>query len=204
MSYVSTSGDVDYYEFTLAGLQQVRIDFAVPAGVDYWIELEGDNITAHTRVDEYVHGDERLDITLSAGTYYIRVTGFSFDDVNSYTLSLTAPLTGDDFEPNNTPDTPTPLQLGDDDQVVPLHARTTTTGTASSRRRTRISSSASTFPITADYDLVLTTAAGSYIELSSQFGAGRDEQVVVTVPAGTYLVARQHARQLLTGGSGTL
>ena len=139
----------------------MRIHLSVPAGVDYWIELEGDNITAHTRVDEYVHGDERLDITLSAGTYYIKVTGFSFDDVNSYTVTLTAPLTGDDFEPNNTPDTSTPLQLG------------ATIGSFLFTRNDadwyRIVTTAEAYlvvsldvPNTADYDLVLTDAAGSY------------------------------------------
>ena len=44
--------------------------------------------------------------------YYIRVNGFPHDDVNSYTLTLTAPLPGDDFEPNNTQATAADLQLG--------------------------------------------------------------------------------------------
>ena len=42
-----------------------------------------------------------LESTLPEGVYYILVNGYGADDVNSYTLSLTAPLSGDDFEPDN-------------------------------------------------------------------------------------------------------
>ena len=104
VSYLSTSGDVDYYQFTLSSWQHVRIDFLdVPAGVDGYIDLyEGDgrHIDYSFHVGEGL--DERLEVTLAAGAYYIRVAGFPSDGANSYTLSLTAPLGGDDFEPNNT------------------------------------------------------------------------------------------------------
>ena len=112
MSYVSTSGDVDYYQFTVPSWQQLRFDLTVPDGADYLMQ-----VVSAGYADLGRHGaDERLELTLGAGTYYIRVAGSfhepgSHDSLNAYTLAFSV-LAGDVFEPNNTFATPAALPLG--------------------------------------------------------------------------------------------
>ena len=102
-------------------------------------------------------------------------------------LSLTAPLAGDDFEPNNTQETATPLPLSED-----VHTFLFTRNDADWYR---VVTTADTHlavqlnvPETVDYDISLRSSSGLFIASSSTFGEGQDERIVATVPAGTYFV----------------
>ena len=104
--------------------------------------------------------DERFDMTLAAGVYYIRVSGSPHDDVNSYTLTLTAPLPGDDFEPNNTQATAAAAAARDDNRRVPLHVQRCRLVPHRHDRGRRTSSSRSTFPKPSTTTLTLRDGLG--------------------------------------------
>ena len=93
--------------------QHLRIDLAVPDTISGLFQLyhaDGSWIDFAGGLD--LGGDPVLETTLLPGVYYIRVSGYVSDDVNSYTLSLTGPLAGDDFEPNYGMEDATALPLG--------------------------------------------------------------------------------------------
>ena len=76
VSYVSTAGDIDYYQFTLSSSQHVRIDLAVPDAVDCRLDVYDADGFFVGGVDAFDAGvDERLERTLVAGSYYIRING---------------------------------------------------------------------------------------------------------------------------------
>ena len=135
---------------------------------------------------------ERLERTLEAGNYWIKVANSdlhpSHDPDSSYTLTLTTPLGGDTFEPNNTRETAAGLPLAttiasykftrnDADWyriVLPLAAHV------------RIDLDV---PNTVDYDVALYGGATSIaLVTASQAGNGVDEQALITLSAGTYFV----------------
>ena len=131
--------------------------------------------------------------------YYIRITGSAADDVNSYTLSLTGPLAGDDFEPDNRAEDATALPLGttlssfiftrnDEDWY-----RIVTTTDAHLVVTLNV-------PESVDYDLVIYDNLGANIGRSLSFGPGQDEEAVVTVPAGTYFAKVTTLRRNYTQG----
>ncbi len=129
--------------------------------------------------------DQRLEYTLAAGTYYILVSGSPADDVNSYTLTLTAPLAGDDFEPDNRTAGAKALPLG-----------TTVSSFIFTRNDEdwyRIVTTAEghlvvtlNVPDSVGYELTLLNSFASYVASDPEDGDGVDEEAVATVPAGTY------------------
>ncbi len=118
MSYVSTSGDVDYYQFTVPSWQQLRFDLTVPDAADYLIQVvlgirqyrlrrqhwERPRRApgAHARRGDVLRQDQAA----TAGPL-----GTTHDPVNPYTLAFSV-LDGDVLEPNNTHATATELPLG--------------------------------------------------------------------------------------------
>ena len=188
VSYLSTVGDFDYYQFTVSSPQHVRIDLEVPATLSCALQL-------FTNLDFgfYLDGvaepgagvDQRLESTLAAGTYYILVSGSPADDVNSYTLTLTAPLAGDDFEPDNRTAGAKALPLG-----------TTVSSFIFTRNDEdwyRIVTTAEghlvvtlNVPDSVGYELTLLNSFASYVASDPEDGDGVDEEAVATVPAGTY------------------
>ncbi len=133
---------------------------------------------------------------------------FPHDDVNSYTLTLTAPLPGDDFEPNDTQETATALQLG------------TTVSTFLFTRNDvdwyRIVTPADAhlvvnldFPLAVSYKFSLWNGTDSRAN-SSDSEDGHGEEMAITLVAGTYQIAvesfgvySQDQRYSLTAASGS-
>lgn len=73
--YLCTSGDVDWFKFTVASQKTVTLTCQVPSGTDYEMELYN---------PDYVTGSynapgstESISRTLAAGTYYVRIYGYS-------------------------------------------------------------------------------------------------------------------------------
>jgi YD repeat-containing protein len=104
ISYLSTSSDVDYYKFTVFNSQQIHVVLDVPESVDYYFYLYDANGTLLTSASGFGVGiDEVLDYSLIAGAYYLAVrSSIGFSASSPYTLTLTAPLAGDVYEPNDT------------------------------------------------------------------------------------------------------
>ena len=73
MSYVSTSGDVDYYEFTVPAWQHLRFDPTVPDRRRLSDVQVCQAIGTSATPTAATGLDERAELTLEAGTYYIRV-----------------------------------------------------------------------------------------------------------------------------------
>ena len=96
--------DVDFYHFSLSSAQHVRIDLAVPDAANYAVALHQEFSAVRDPIEMYVSDnpgtavDERLEWTLAPGNYWIVVRVGSpspaYDPDASYTLTLTAPLTG--------------------------------------------------------------------------------------------------------------
>ena len=198
VSFISSSGDLDFYRFSLSAAQHVRIDLEVPAGADYMVQLEREFPVSGEgfRIDSLDNSGngvgERFERTLEAGNYWIKVANSdlhpSHDPDSSYTLTLTTPLGGDTFEPNNTRETAAGLPLAttiasykftrnDADWyriVLPLAAHV------------RIDLDV---PNTVDYDVALYGGATNIaLVTASQAGNGVDEQALITLSAGTYFV----------------
>ena len=201
MSYVSTSGDVDYYQFTVPSWQQLRFDLTVPDAADYLIQVVSalGNIGSANGIGNGL--DERLELTLDAGTYYVRISGYSgapgndYDPVNPYTLAFSV-LDGDVLEPNNTHATATELPLG-----MPVSAYVFTTR---DNDHYRIVVPADghlhitlEVPDTAQYNILLYNSNGAHIAQPSapiwEVPAGTDREIWTTVRAGTYVVVVQSA-----------
>ena len=187
VSYFSAPLDFDYYRFTLSSPQHIRIDLAVPDTMHCLLVLfPSDSIFELDWMETPGVGvDLRFEYTLPAGVYHILVRGSIADEVNSYTLSLTAPISGDNFEPNNRDGDATALPLG-----------TTVSSFLFTRNDEdwyRIDTTAEghlvvtlDVPESVDYELTLVNSGGSYVGSYPRIGDGLDEQVVATVPAGTY------------------
>ncbi len=211
VSYLATTTDVDYYRFTVSSPQHLRIDLAVPDTMACSLGLYASNGNFIDAISGRGVGvDETMVTTLAEGEYYIRISGSTADDVNSYTLSLTGPLSGDDFEPNDRAENATALPLGttissfiftrqDEDWY-----RIVTTADAHLAVTLNV-------PESVNYDLSLWDNLGFFVGGSGQSGKGQDEEVVTTVPAGTYFAKvvtccrdyTQGQRYSLTAISGT-
>ena len=199
VSYISSSGDVDFYHFSLSSAQHIRIDLAVPDAANYAVALHQEFPAVRDPIEMYVADnpgtgvDERLEWTLEPGNYWIVVRVGSpspaYDPDGSYTLTLTAPLTGDTFEPNNTIATATCLPLA---TTISSHKFTLNDA---DWYRIGITAEAHLLieldvPDTQDYNLSLYNAAGSLVA-GGGIGTsppGTDKRILMTVAAGTYYV----------------
>ena len=199
VSYISSSGDVDFYHFSLSSAQHIRIDLIVPAAANYAVALHQEFSAVRDPVEMYVADNpgtgvnERLEWTLEPGNYWIVVRVGSpspaYDPDGSYTLTLTAPLTGDTFEPNNTIATATCLPLA---TTISSHKFTLNDA---DWYRIGITAEAHLLieldvPDTQDYNLSLYNAAGSLVA-GGGIGTsppGTDKRILMTVAAGTYYV----------------
>ena len=189
-SYIASSTDVDFYTFFVPASRHVRIDLALPAHLSYSLTLYDSAGGWLAFGAGYAEGvPRRIDYSLTAGTYYIRVSGSSaeFDAASAYTLILTSPLTGDRLEPNDTRGNAVPIMVGTTVESYVFTSndsdwyRIDTTSDGHIRAVLNI-------PSTTDYDLAIYDASGFVMEGSSNFGTGLDEEVLTTGPAGRYFI----------------
>lgn len=120
-SYIATTNDVDFYAFSVATTLHVRVDLTIPAGRTYSLQLLEQGHFGPRIITQSLSGGlglpRRIDWTLPPGTYWVRVASdccasLGYDATHPYTLTLTAPPTGDAFEPNETSASATPLISG--------------------------------------------------------------------------------------------
>ncbi|MGH9309642.1 MAG: FG-GAP-like repeat-containing protein, partial [Vicinamibacterales bacterium] len=185
-SYVFTQNDVDWYKFQTRTDAHVRIQLAVPDGLNYAIELYDTVKLLRTSNNPGPGIDEEILLTLPAGLYYVRVIGSGqFSQFAPYTLLTTVGSFSDSLEPNNTISRAVTIgTLPHQSKVYTLldldwyRFRTTASGTVTIGLEV---------PATLNFQLVLYNAAGAYIT-SSQNGPGVNETITRALATGEYLV----------------
>ena len=89
LAEISPAGDVDYYRFTLSSQRMVTINTRGPTDTRGQLQSSsGGGIES----DDDSGGDQNFEIvrTLSAGTYYVRVSGYSSSTTGGYSLWISA------------------------------------------------------------------------------------------------------------------
>jgi len=107
---LNTSGDIDYYKFTLDVTSRVGIGLSnIPSGCNYDLKLYDESISEKGSSTLSSDASESITTTLAAGTYYIKVYSSSGYSSSFYNLRITSSY--DVFEPNNTSDYATEIWL---------------------------------------------------------------------------------------------
>lgn len=195
--YISSSTDVDYYRFTLnrtgTSSNYIGINLTHYNG-DLDIRVYDSN---HNQVGSSTScgNTERVYLTgLSAGTYYMKVYGFSGARGNysiAYNLPLTAAIAGDRYESNNSTSTATNFTtIGSIGTVENLTIHTTSdydyykftlAGPGSVNDYLRINFTHSV----ADLDMVLLNSSGSTV--GGSYSCSNQENISLNgLAAGTY------------------
>ena len=207
VSYVSTSSDIDYYTFTISGSQHVRIDLPAPDTVDYRITLDGTG--RHSRPPAAAARAPTIGSTgADRGVYYIRVDGSPARCRQQLHVDVDGTAPRPDFEPNNMQATAAALPLG-----AAVGAFLFTSNDVDWYRIVTPADGALVVtlnvPDSVDYQLTLRDGPGGIFESSNNFGAGQDEEIVTTLPGGTYFIEvksngnySQGQRYFLTATSG--
>jgi hypothetical protein len=186
---ITTSTDVDYFKITTTATSNITYNLIGPSGVDYDLTIYN---SAGTQLSTATGSTATETISLTsqvAGTYYIKVFGFSSAfSPTCYTIQATATTitscqNSKDTSTNNTttgaaviPFNTNITGLIDVGSDVDHYKFTITTGGT-------ITLTLTTLP--ANYNLRLVNSAGTILNTSSNSGTS-NESISTTVTAGTY------------------
>ena len=194
-SYIYTSSDVDYYKLTTTSAGTIAVSLTnLPK--DYDLYLYNSSGTQVAKSENGNTTSESISYSATAaGTYYIKVAGYSGNYSTSQAYALKATFTAssgggtgsnlDPYEPNNstsaayaiTSGTTYKALIGSTSDVDYFKVVTTKSGT--------ISISLSTLP--ADYDLYLYNSSGTQVA-KSENGSTTSESISYSAAAGTYYI----------------
>lgn len=83
------STDIDFFKFTLSSGSNVNIELSnIPSGCDYDLQLLNNSGTVLASSAKGSNKDESISISISSGTYYIKVYSFSGSSNTNYSLKL--------------------------------------------------------------------------------------------------------------------
>ena len=180
-SMISPAGDVDYWQFTLTESGVVTLETSGSTDT-LGLLLNGIGVPLVEDDDSGASLNFQIQETLPAGTYYIRVTGYT-GDVGDYTLSL-------DFEPdpeaNFEPDSEA-SNIRPNDEVP---AMISPAGDVDYWQFTLTESGVVTLETSGSTDTVgrLLNAIGTFLAFDDDSGAGINFRIQGTLPAGTYYI----------------
>ena len=193
---ISPEGDVDYWRIEVPSQGQLGVETS--GSTDTLGELQ-DSFGNRIDYDDDEGADENFNIVVAAaaGTYYIRVSGYSFEDTGHYTLHVRyAP----DADSSATPENRAipPLTFGDfngdgRDDVLLRHTDGSWFYYPMDGRR-HVTGGSGSADLTSD-------RAWQFAGIGDLNGDGRDD-VLLRHTDGSWFYYPMNGRRLITGGSG--
>ena len=186
-SYIYTSTDVDYYKFSTTQSGTITVNLSNLPG-DYDLYLYN---SSGTQVGSSASGSttaEKITYTGAAGTYYVKVIGYSgaYSTATQYSLKVDfTASTGDPYEPNDTTAQAYSIASG-----TAYNSYIYTSTDVDYYKFTVGSSKSITITLTnlpKDYDIYLYNSSGTQVA-KSILGGTSSETITYTAAAGTYYV----------------
>ncbi|MDR6551561.1 OmpL47-type beta-barrel domain-containing protein [Paenibacillus qinlingensis] len=205
-SYLSTSGDVDFYRWTASTLGKVKISFIPPTYKNYNLEILDSNSMILGSI--VPGGPNNTYISVAAGsTYYLKVSGLTNTDygISPYTV-LIGDADQDANEPDNNDRTTAP-SIGISSSKVGFISSVTDqdyykfeTGTNAGRVNIKLD-----MPSDANYHLTILNSAGNQL-IIQDLGQGIDEEANLSFTMGEtyYLLVTNSGNSTISGTSYTL
>ena len=189
-SYIYTSSDVDYYKLTTTGSGTIAVSLSnLPKDYDlYLYNSSGTQVASSTNGSTT---SESISYSAAAGTYYIKVIGYSsaYSTTQAYALRATFTSSGggstDTYEPNDSTSTAYAINFGTTYNSYIYTASDVDYYKVTASGAGTIGVTLSNLP--ADYDLYLYNSSGTQVA-SSTNGSTTAESISYSAAAGTYYI----------------
>lgn len=188
-SYIFSSSDVDYYKVSPTSAGTISVSLTNLPG-DYDLYLVNSAGTVLAKSENGSTTSESLSYAnTAAGTYYIKVVGYSGAYSTSTAYALKATFTGstssDPYEPNDSTSSAYAITSG-----ITYNAYIYSTTDVDYYKLSKTTSGTITISLTnlpGDYDLYLINSAGTVVA-SSENGSTTSESISYSASTGTYYV----------------